>query len=89
LTTILAPAEGYCDNAKDIAEGERSLGEVRFIGMFCQKLVDGDITSEDTSLAETVTAINANCTTLLQFIEDEDIALPEKDDVEVRTSNIE
>ena len=57
--------------------------------MFCQKLVDGDITSEDTSLAETVTAINANCTTLLQFIEDEGIALPEKDDVEVRTSYIE
>ena len=57
--------------------------------MFCQKLVDGDITSEDTSLAETVTAINANCTTLLQFLDDEDIALPEKDDVEVRTSNVE
>ena len=89
MTTILAPAEGYCDLANDIAEGERSLVEVRFIGMFCQKLVDGDITSEDTSLAETVTAINANCTTLLQFLDDEDIALPEKDDDEVRTSNVE
>ena len=87
LITIIAQAEGNCTTAEDIAEEANTLKEVLFIFHFCQRLVDGDIKNKDTSLNDTVTAINANCTTLILLLHDEDIGLPESDDNEVRTAN--
>ena len=83
LDGILLTIDSTCDDAKDIAEEQRSLREVRYVGVFCQKLVDGEIGHKDTSLDDTVAGITTSCTELLQFLDDEDIDLPEKDNTGV------
>lgn len=77
MTQIINEAKEVCEDVAEAIEAEEALKEVRKVAEICDKIVDGEITNDDSDLADVFAGITENCTSLLTFLDDNGISRPD------------